>query len=100
MPLANYKGTIVLEKDGEWKTFTVHTGGSWAFLFGPFHMFYHKLWLIGIMALGFTIALPILNLLVCIGYVCLAKKLVVNAYIRRGWTVVAHYPDGKIPKTV
>ena len=94
--LQSYKGIIILENPGtgEERKITAQAGGTWIFLFGPFYLFYHRVWLHGI----------ICGALLCVGahwlYIFFGKRVIVDSYIKRGWKVTAHYPDGKITKQV
>lgn len=95
--LKNFKGTIILKnpQTGDIKRLTVHTGGTLTFLFGPFYLAHHRVWLHA----GICAAIDLVsggggNII----YVFFAKKLIVNKYLKNGYKVIAHYQDGKEPK--
>jgi hypothetical protein len=94
--LTSLKGTIILKhpKAGIQKKLTVHTAGTYMILFGPFYLMYHGVWLHGIISLAVSLAAPGAWIIWC--FFC--KKLILNKYLKEGYEVVAHYPDGKEPK--
>ena len=98
VPLQSYKGTIILRHPttGDQKKLTVHTAGTFMILFGPFYLMYHRVWLHGFLSLGISLFAPGAWIIWCF----FAKKLIANRYLKAGYEVIAHYPDGKEPKQV
>ncbi len=100
-PPPSYKGVLILRHPttGDQRKFGPQTVGTYMFLFGPFYLLYHKVWLHGFLSLAATL---LLSLAVpgpwWIFWMFFGKKLIVNRYLRAGYEVVAHYPDGKVPK--
>lgn len=93
--LESYKGAFILKnsKFNAQKILTPHAGGTWTFLFGPFYLLYHRVYL---HALILALSMPFGNAI----YLFFAKRLIIDNYLKNGWEISAHYPDGKIPKNL
>jgi len=97
LTLPNLKGTIILKQPSTetQKKLTVHTGGTLTFLFGPLYLAYHGVWLHAVICLALDLASGLGGNLI---YCFFSKKLILNRYLKQGYQVDAHYPDGKEPK--